>query len=42
MDFVVDWKEKVYPMVPAGASIDEMIFDEEKEDKKEKKLKAVK
>ncbi|MEK6527484.1 MAG: biosynthetic-type acetolactate synthase large subunit [Nitrospirota bacterium] len=42
MDFVVDWKEKVYPMVPAGASIDEMIFDEEKEEKKEKKLKAVK
>jgi acetolactate synthase-1/2/3 large subunit len=40
MDFVVDWKEKVYPMVPAGASIDEMIFEEE--EKKEKKLKAVK
>ena len=31
MDFVVDWKEKVYPMVPAGAAIDEMIFEEEKE-----------
>lgn len=30
MDFVVDWKEKVYPMVPAGAAIDEMIFEEEK------------
>ena len=29
MDFVVDWKEKVFPMVPAGASIDEMIFDDE-------------
>ncbi len=28
MDFVVDWKEKVFPMVPAGASIDEMIFDD--------------
>jgi acetolactate synthase-1/2/3 large subunit len=43
MDFVVDWKEKVYPMVPAGASIDHMLFDEsvEKEQKK-KKLRAVK
>jgi acetolactate synthase-1/2/3 large subunit len=42
LDFVVDWKEKVYPMVPAGASIDEMIFEEREEEKKEKKLKAVK
>ncbi len=41
MDFVVDWREKVYPMVPAGAAIDEMIFEEE-ETKTEKKLKAVK
>ncbi len=41
MDFVIDWKEKVFPMVPAGAAIDEMIFAEE-EKKKEKKLKAVK
>ena len=41
MDFVVDWKEKVFPMVPAGAAIDEMIFDEEKK-KPEKRLKAVK
>ncbi len=40
MDFIVDWKEKVFPMVPAGASIDEMIFGEEK--KSEKKLRAVK
>lgn len=40
MDFVVDWKEKVYPMVPAGAPIDQMLFEEEK--KPEKKLKAVK
>ena len=40
MDFVVDWREKVYPMVPAGASIDEMLFEEEK--KEEKKLRAVK
>ncbi len=42
MDFVVDWKEKVFPMVPAGAAIDEMIFNEEVEEKPKKKLKAVK
>lgn len=41
MDFIVDWKEKVYPMVPPGASIDQMMF-EEPEKKPEKKLKAVK
>jgi acetolactate synthase-1/2/3 large subunit len=41
MDFVVNWKEKVYPMVPAGAPIDHMLF-EEPEKKTEKKLKAVK
>ncbi len=41
MDFVIDWKEKVYPMVPAGATLDTMLFDE-KEKKAEKKLKAVK
>ncbi len=41
MDFLVDWKSKVYPMVPAGAAIDEMIFDEEKK-KPKRKLKAVK
>jgi acetolactate synthase-1/2/3 large subunit len=41
MDFVVDWKEKVYPMVPPGAPIDQMLF-EVKEEKAEKKLKAVK
>lgn len=41
MDFVVNWKEKVYPMVPAGAPIDHMLF-EEPEKKAEKKLKAVK
>ncbi len=40
MDFVIDRYEKVFPMVPAGASINEMIFGEEK--KAEKKLKAVK
>jgi acetolactate synthase-1/2/3 large subunit len=41
MDFIVYWKEKVYPMVPAGAPIDHMLFEEVKE-KTEKKLKAVK
>lgn len=41
MDFIVHWKEKVYPMVPAGAPIDQMLFEEPKE-KTEKKLKAVK
>lgn len=41
MDFVIDWEEKVYPMVPAGAAIDEMLFLEEVK-KSEKKLKAVK
>jgi acetolactate synthase-1/2/3 large subunit len=41
MDFHVHWKEKVYPMVPAGAAIDQMLF-EELEEKHEKKLKAVK
>ncbi len=40
MDFVIDRYEKVFPMVPAGASINEMIFGEEK--KAEKKLKVVK
>jgi acetolactate synthase-1/2/3 large subunit len=43
MDFVVDWKEKVYPMVPAGAAIDQMLFEEvEKAGKKKSKLRAVK
>ena len=41
MDFLIDWKEKVYPMVPAGAPIDQMLF-EEKQEKSEKKLKVVK
>jgi acetolactate synthase-1/2/3 large subunit len=41
MDFIVEWSEKVYPMVPAGAPIDHMLFEEPKE-KAEKKLKAVK
>lgn len=39
MDFIVDWKEKVYPMVPAGAPLDHMLFEEI--EKKEKKLRAV-
>ena len=41
MDFVTARYEKVFPMVPAGASINEMIFGEEKK-KEEKKLKVVK
>ncbi|OGW33534.1 MAG: acetolactate synthase, large subunit, biosynthetic type [Nitrospirae bacterium GWC2_56_14] len=41
MDFVTARYEKVFPMVPAGASINEMIFGEEPK-KEEKKLKAVK
>jgi acetolactate synthase I/II/III large subunit len=41
MDFVTARYEKVFPMVPAGASINEMIFGEERK-KEEKKLKAVK
>ena len=42
MDFLVHWKEKVYPMVPAGAPIDQMLFEEAEEKKPRKKLKAVK
>lgn len=42
MDFMIDWTEKVYPMVPAGAAIDQMLFREEEVKKPEKKLKAVK
>jgi len=41
MDFIINWKEKVYPMVPAGSPIDHMLF-EEPEKKPEKKFKAVK
>ncbi|HTF99289.1 MAG TPA: biosynthetic-type acetolactate synthase large subunit [Nitrospirota bacterium] len=41
MDFVTARYEKVFPMVPAGASIHEMIFGDEQK-KEEKKLKAVK
>ncbi len=40
MDFLVNWKEKVYPMVPAGAAIDEMMFEES--EKEERELKAEK
>ncbi|MDA8085096.1 MAG: acetolactate synthase large subunit, partial [Nitrospiraceae bacterium] len=43
MDFSVDWKEKVYPMVPAGAPIDHMLFEEtEVKEEKKKRLKVVK
>lgn len=41
IDFVIDWKEKVFPMVPAGATLSNMLF-EEKDKKQDKKLKAVK
>ncbi len=40
MDFKVDMFEKVYPMVPAGAAINEMILPEKKDAKE--KLKIVK
>jgi acetolactate synthase-1/2/3 large subunit len=42
MEFVVDRLEKVYPMVPAGAPIDHMLFDEPKKKPEKKKLRAVK
>ncbi len=42
MDFVCDWKENVYPMVPAGAAIDEMLLLKKTEKKPKRKLKAVK
>jgi acetolactate synthase-1/2/3 large subunit len=42
MDFVVDWKAKVYPMVPAGASIDQMLFEPEEKAEKKAKLRVVK
>ena len=41
MDFVVDWSAKVYPMVPAGAAINEMLFEDE-EESKNKKVRPVK
>ncbi|MDX9714480.1 MAG: biosynthetic-type acetolactate synthase large subunit [Dissulfurispiraceae bacterium] len=40
MDFVIDWEEKVYPMVPAGAALDNMLLLDKKK-KPEKKLHAV-
>jgi acetolactate synthase-1/2/3 large subunit len=40
IDVMVDREEGVYPMVPAGAASNEMIFGSEK--KKEKKVRAVK
>jgi len=43
MDFVIDQMEKVYPMVPAGAAINEMLFRPKAGKKKpSRKLKAVK
>ncbi|GAB4388101.1 MAG: biosynthetic-type acetolactate synthase large subunit [Thermodesulfovibrionales bacterium] len=42
MDFLVDWKEKVYPMVPAGAALDQMLFETVEKAEKKPKLKAVK
>ena len=41
MDFVIDRYENVFPMVPSGGAINEMLFGDEKK-KEEKKLKAVK
>ncbi len=41
MDFRIDKMEKVFPMVPAGGAINEMILPNKKE-KKSDKLKAVK
>ncbi|HCC68728.1 MAG TPA: biosynthetic-type acetolactate synthase large subunit [Nitrospiraceae bacterium] len=40
MDFIVDWKEKVFPMVSAGAPIDQMIFGDEKKEEKKKEEKV--
>ena len=40
MDFVVDREEDVFPMVPAGSAINQMIFAPEKK-KVEAKLRAV-
>ena len=40
MDFVVDREEDVFPMVPAGGAINQMIFAPEKK-KQEAKLRAV-
>jgi len=34
IDFVIEPEENVYPMVPAGGAINEMIFGEENKDKK--------
>ena len=42
MDFVVEQFEKVYPMVPAGAAIHEMLLRPKAEEPKKKLLKAVK
>ncbi|MGA2192080.1 MAG: biosynthetic-type acetolactate synthase large subunit [Nitrospirota bacterium] len=42
MDFVCDQTEKVYPMVPAGAAINEMLLRPKEEKPSRKLLKAVK
>jgi acetolactate synthase-1/2/3 large subunit len=42
MDFQVDREENVYPMVPAGEAIRNMILGPEKKKKSKKSLKAVK
>ncbi len=43
MDFVTDWRENVYPMVPAGAPIDQMLLgDPPKPVAEKKRLRAVK
>jgi len=42
MDFICDWQEKVYPMVPAGASIDQMLLPETEKKSEKKHLQAVK
>ncbi|MBI5190925.1 MAG: biosynthetic-type acetolactate synthase large subunit [Nitrospirae bacterium] len=42
MDFVCDQTEKVYPMVPAGAAINEMLLRPKDEKPAKKRLKAVK
>jgi len=42
IDFVIEPEENVYPMVPAGGAIHEMIFDEDNQGKKPEKKKLVK
>lgn len=42
IDFVIEPEENVYPMVPAGGAINEMIFGDENKDKKHEKKRAAK